>query len=382
MEDIVELLKREFQASTTASESDCDAVARRLATEVDRICTESQRIQRSGEVEAWQKNLARHRLNQCLRYYKAGSRRGRTELHGTLSAIVYRYISPPRSRASYQARLGLIEDFLQNFYVESLSAFRRETGLPEDYCPRTSLQLAEYMAFSERYAKRRIPLSRGRSQQLIVLRARTFSNHQPPETAIDMDRASEGGSSDGDAYTWDDASVQAVRDRISSRDRDDAMDEALRTTIVRELMEYLESRNQQACIDYLVLRLSDLPASEIEQILGLTARQRDYLQQRFKYHLIRFALLHRWELVHQWLDADLERDLGLTPRQWAALTDRLDDTQARVLALKREGLDDAAIARELGINLSQAQKHWFKLLEVAWDLRNQSMSGTGESTDE
>ena len=382
MESTIDLLQRELRSGTTAPEAVCTAVADRIAAEVDRICTESRRIQSSGDVLGWAHSLARHRLQQNLRYYQLGSQRGRAELHSTLSAIIYRYISPARSRTSYQARLLAIEDFLQGFYVEALGAFRRENQLPPDYTPRVRLELAEYMAFVERYAKRRIPLPGGRSQQLIVLRAQTFARQQPPETSIDMDQAAESASDSGEGYSWDDASVQQVRDRISAKESTDVMDGALRQAVVDELIAYLRDRNQEECVNYLVLRLKDLSASEIEKVLGLDARQRDYLQQRFKYHLIRFALLHRWELVHQWLDVDLERDLGLTPRQWESLLNQLGPEITKLVELKRSGSDDRTVAQAMGISASQVQKLWFKLLETAWEIRNRTESGTRRGTDE
>ncbi len=382
VESTIDLLQRELRSGTTAPEAVCTAVADRIAAEVDRICTESRRIQSSGDVLGWAHSLARHRLQQNLRYYQLGSQRGRAELHSTLSAIIYRYISPARSRTSYQARLLAIEDFLQGFYVEALGAFRRENQLPPDYTPRVRLEMAEYMAFVERYAKRRIPLPGGRSQQLIVLRAQTFARQQPPETSIDMDQAAESASDSGEGYSWDDASVQQVRDRISVKESTDVMDGALRQAVVDELIAYLRDRNQEECVNYLVLRLKDLSASEIEKVLGLDARQRDYLQQRFKYHLIRFALLHRWELVHQWLDVDLERDLGLTPRQWESLLNQLGPEITKLVELKRAGSDDRTVAQAMGISASQVQKLWFKLLETAWEIRNRTESGTRRGTDE
>jgi hypothetical protein len=127
----------------------------------------------------------------------AGFPPGRVELHSTLSAIVYRYITPPQVQTSYQARLNLIEDFLQGFYVESLNAFRRENKLDSQFQPRTLLELAEYMAFSERYGKRRIPLPGRSSQQLIILRAQTFSKQQPPEFAVDIEQATDYGGTMG-----------------------------------------------------------------------------------------------------------------------------------------------------------------------------------------
>lgn len=368
VEPIFQLLLSEFKVSTNASEQHCWDVADRLLKEVTRICIESKRIQASGDPESWALTLAKHRLQQCLHYSKLGSRRGRVELHSTLSAIVYRYITPPQTQASYQARLPLIEDFLQSFYIEALNAFRREAQLLPSYTPNAPLQLAEYMAFTERYAKRRIPLPGNRSQQLIILRAQTFSQQQPAETPVDIDQAAEGMSGEADG-AWNAASMQQVREQMVAQEPE-PVEDALRHTVIAELISYLDERKQNDCADYFVLRLQDLPTSEIESILRLTPRQRDYLQQRFKYHLVRFALSHRWELVHQWLEADLDRNLGLAPQQWQDFQTRLDESQKALLTLKQQKLTDAAIAQALGFTTTQIQKQWFKLLEQAWEIRN------------
>lgn len=380
MKEIFELLVTQLKDSTRTSEHTYREVADRLCAEVTRICEQSKRIQESPDVLAEATNLAKHRLQQCLKYYKLGSRGGRIELHSTLSAIVYRYITPPLVQSSYQGRLNLIEDFLQGFYLESLNAFRREAQLDRSYRPTSLLELAEYMAFTERYAKRRITLSAGRSQQLIVLRAQTFSQQQPPETLVDMEQAAEGASLDSDV-AGKDTSVQQVREAMVTADSD-AEDDSLRETVIRELMAYLEERQQNDCADYFALRLQDLPTQEIEAILGLTPRERDYLQQRFKYHLIRFALSHRWELVHQWLEADLDRNLGLTPQQWQIFQERIEPDKAELLRLKQMGYPESEIAPLLGCTVNQVQKRWFKLLELAWDIRNRSGSGKNSKANE
>ncbi|MBD1921323.1 heterocyst differentiation protein HetZ [Microcoleus sp. FACHB-831] len=379
-DDIFEFLFSELRRSTKGDEQNCRDVAARIANEVLRICKESKRIQDSGEVESWATTLARHRLNQCLRYYQLGRRRGGVELHSTLSAIVYRYITPPSTPLNYQARLTLIEDFLQGFYAEALNAFRRESQVGASYRPQTLLDLAEYMAFTERYGKRRIPLPSRRSQQLIVLRAQTFSQQQPPELSVDMEQAAEGAMSESDS-AWNDAAVQQVRSAMVALEPEPA-ESSLRQTVVKELIQYLEDRQQKDCADYFVLRLKDLSASEIETILRLSPRDRDYLQQRFKYHLIRFALSHKWELVHQWLEADLEKNLGLTPQDWQEFIKKIGSQQAELIRLKQQGLANAAIATTLGCTVTQVEKRWFKLLELAWDIRNRSVSGQGASKDE
>nr|WP_229424206.1 heterocyst differentiation protein HetZ [Moorena producens] len=380
VEGLFELLYKELRQSTRASKQNCQDVARRIADEVNRICNESNRIQNSGDVDSWAQNLANHRLKQVCHYYKLGSLQGRVELQSTLSAIIYRYITPHQTPTSYQARLNMIEDFLQGFYAEALNAFRRETSLKETYRPRSLLELSEYMAFTERYGKRRIPLPGRRSQQLVILRAQTFSQQQPPETSVDMDTAAEGAAQESDA-TWNDAAIQQVREAMVLSDSE-PLDSSLRETVIKELFAYLEERQQHDCANYFTLRLKDLPTREIEEILGINPRQRDYLQQRFKYHLIRFALSHRWELVHQWLGADLDRNLGLTPKEWQRFQAKLSSQQSELLKLKQQGYSNEQISKTLGCTLNQAQKRWFKLLEIAWDIRNSSVSGSGRSKDE
>lgn len=373
MEAIAQLLYEEFRQNTKASDNTCWQVARRLSDEVHRICKESQRIQNSGDVEQWQKTLAEHRSRQCLAYYRLGSQKGRLELQSTLSAMVYRYINPGFGRVSYQQRINLIEDFLQNFYAETLNAWRRENLVSLNYSPRTLLELSEYMAFSERYAKRRIALSRGRSQQLVILRAQTFSKQQPQELNVDMG-ATESSFTDSE-NNWENATIQQLRHVISSGDQEgeETQKSNLRETIIKELIQYLEDKNQSECVDYFVLRLKDLSASEIEEILGLDSRQRDYLQQRFKYHLVRFALSHSWELVHQWLEADLDKNLGLTPQEWQHLQTQLSDRQNKLLLLKKKGFSPQEIGVMIGLTPNKTEKEWVKVLELAWELRNQNV---------
>ncbi len=351
----------------------------RIASEVMRICNESKRIQSSGEIESSATTLARYRLQQCLRYYQLGSHRGRIELHSVLSSIVYRYINLPQRQLSYQGRMIAIEDFLQSFYLESLNAFRRENQQPPDYRPQTLLELAEYMAFTERYAKRRIPLP-GRQQQLIILRAQTFSQQQPLETSVDIEQATQASGGESDR-SWDEPILTQLRAAIAMQPEPEIEEGSLRSVVITELMNYLEQKQQLDCAEYFSLRLQDFSAQEIESVLGLTPRQRDYLQQRFKYHLMRFSLLHRWELVHEWLEASLPTNLGLTPHEWELYIRNLDEKDRYLLDLKHQGESDQTIAKNLGLSVAQLQKRWFKILEKAWEIRN-SFSGSGLSAYE
>ncbi|MBD0267149.1 MAG: hypothetical protein ICV77_02535 [Cyanobacteria bacterium Co-bin8] len=365
---------RSFDQALNARPSGVERVTQRMAAEVERICQMSDRIQASGQVNGWQQSLSQHRVNKCLHYYRLGSNRGRVELHSALSAIVYRYIAPPSSQFGFEGRYALLEDFMQTFYIEVLNAFRREHGLAADYSPRSRLELAEYMAFSEQYAKRRIPLRSG-SQQLIVLRAQAFARRLPPETSVDLAMAVDtprGEESDISAHS---AALQQVREQMVA-DATDPADGVIRDRIVQTLIAYLESQNQPDCVDYLVLKLEDCSASEIDQILSLSPRERDYLQQRFKYHIEKFAQIHHWELVHQWLGAEVDKRLGLTPEEWSRFLSELTPAQQELVRLKQEqsassALTDQAIGEALNWTPKKVKRTWGEVLSLAWKHRNE-----------
>ncbi|MEM6425541.1 MAG: hypothetical protein AAF728_10335 [Cyanobacteria bacterium P01_D01_bin.128] len=355
-----------------------EQVAHRISVEVERVCQKSQRIQRSGKVEEWLKSLAQHRLQKTLEYCRLGSRQGRIELHGRLSAIAYRYIAPSHTPMGFQGRYTLLEDFLQGFYVESLKAFRRENHCPSDYTPRARMELAEYMAFSEHYAKRRISLPGCNNQQLIILRAQAFARRQPTEAYVDIEQAMESPRDDDSEGYLRAAPIQQIRERMVAEAVDPA-ESVVRDRIVQTLIDYLRDQSQEDCIDYLILRLQDLSASEIDDILGITARERDYLQQRFKYHVEKFAQIHEWELVHQWLGIELERNLGLSPSQWETFQASIAPEQRQLLQLKQQHLltnsgaplSDQDISQALGWTLKQVQRRWGKVISAAWKFRNQ-----------
>ena len=154
-------------------------VADRIAREVERTCSQGDRPYSIGRLQPRQIRLAQHRIKKFLLYYRLGSRQGRIELQSTLSTIVFRHFSGQDATLDFHRQCGLIEEFLQNFYIETIQAFRQENHLPADYSPRSRLELAEYMAFTEHYAKRRVSLPNGRSQQLIVLRTKAYHPRSP-----------------------------------------------------------------------------------------------------------------------------------------------------------------------------------------------------------
>ena len=372
-EALTAVVLKELQETAKTKPAKAETVAIRIAKEVERVCLKSNRIQNSGEVYSWQLSLARHRWQKCLQYYKLGSQQGRVELHSLLASMVYRHIASFAVQLNFQGRYNLIEDFLQGFYIESLRAFRREHGLEQSYTPKFKLELAEYMAFTEQYAKRQIGLPGRNRQRLIVLRAQGFAKGLPPETALDIEMAVESPKSEeAEAFSRSSA-VQQVREQMVSETVDPA-EAVLRDRVVSELINYLSAAGQNQCIDYLRLKLQDYQASDIDKKLGLTTRQRDYLQQRFKYHVEKFARSQNWQLVHQWLGADIDQKLGMTAEQWDAFLVTLSPEQQQILQLKRTGEDEKAIAAAIKCTPKKLQKHWTQLLDIAWGFRNREQS--------
>jgi hypothetical protein len=325
-QSLEEIIYQEMSEMISSHNHSVMRVTRRIVQEVERVCEKSDRIQKSGQIDSWQLSLCRHRVNKCLNYYKYGSQKARVELHSNLSVMIYRYIAPPQSQLNFSGRYNLIEDFLQDFYAESLRAFRRENDVTEDYQPRTRIELAEYMAFTEQYAKRRITLPRGASAQLIILRAQTFARRQPDETVVDIEQAVETPKGEDAQQYSRSAIMQQVRSLMVSETIDPS-ESVLRDRIIDTLFQYFRDQGHRDCADYLTLKLQDLSASEIDEILNLTPRQRDYLQQRFKYHIEKFALSSHWKIVHQWLGADLDQKLGLKEVQWEQLLLELSPLQ-------------------------------------------------------
>ena len=369
---LCELLKEELIHQVGSLPSCALSVLSRLVAEVERICHKSERIQKGGEIRSTQLTLARHRLSKCIEYYNLGSKQGRVELHSHLSVMIYRHVAPASSQLSFAARRHLIEDFLQDFYATSLKAFRRENELADDYTPRTRIELAEYMAFTEQYAKRRVSFGYGAAVQLLVLRAKSFAKRQPSDTLMDIEQATEFAKGEEAQLQNRSKAVQQVRERLVSNTTD-PHDAVLRDRVVGELVQYLENQGHKDCADYLILKLQDFAAPEIDDILGLTPKQRDYLQQRFKYHVEKFAHTSHWQLVHQWLGADVDQKLGLSSKQWDVFVGQLDPRQQQLLDLKRANRSDFEIIKALEITPKQVQKRWTQLLEIASLVRNNAV---------
>ncbi|MEO1298874.1 MAG: hypothetical protein AAFW75_24455 [Cyanobacteria bacterium J06636_16] len=102
------------------------------------------------------------------------------------------------------------------------------------------------------------------------------------------------------------------------------------------------------------------------------------MQQRFKYHVEKFAQVHNWQLVHQWLGIDLEHNLGLSSEEWEQFVDTLSPLQQKLLRLRRKQvqlgnleMDADALSELLGCTPKRVQRTWGQILSQAWKYRNQ-----------
>jgi uncharacterized protein (DUF2164 family) len=211
--------------------------------------------------------------------------------------------------------------------------------------------------------------------QLLVLRAKSFAKRQPTDTVMDIEQVTEFAKGEEAQMQSRSPMMQQVRERLVAETKD-PHEAVLRERVVGELVQYLENQGHKDCADYLILKLQDFAAPEIDNILGLTPRQRDYLQQRFKYHVEKFARTQEWQLVHQWLGADVDQKLGLSSLQWQTFVGQLDPMQQQLLEFKRASLSDFEIVKALKITSKQVQKRWTQLLEMASLVRNNAVESS------
>jgi hypothetical protein len=95
----------------------------------------------------------------------------------------------------------------------------------------------------------------------------------------------------------------------------------------------------------------------------------------------KFARTQEWQLVHQWLGADIDQKLGLSSKQWDAFVGQLDQEQQQLLDLKRAKKSDFEIVKALKITPKQIQKRWTQLLDMASLVRNNAVESSNHGTN-
>ncbi|ALF51987.1 hypothetical protein ACX27_02530 [Nostoc piscinale CENA21] len=149
--------------------------------------------------------------------------------------------------------------------------------------------------------------------------------------------------------------------------------QALRQSVQTEFADYLQENLGQDAVDWLRLYLQGKSQDEIAKQLQKPIREIYRLREKISYHAVRvFALKGKPELVNSWLSISLEEhNLGLTPRQWQQLYQKLTPLGQKVLDLRKIGHSLEAIAQQLGLKTHQAMGEWTKIYLTAQSLRTE-----------
>lgn len=149
--------------------------------------------------------------------------------------------------------------------------------------------------------------------------------------------------------------------------------QALRNTVKQEFESYLQEHLGQDAVEWLRLYLQGKPQDEIAKKLNKPIKEVYRLREKISYHAVRvFALKDKPELVDTWLSTSLEEhNLGLTPKQWQLLSDKLSPIQRQILELRKAGQTIEAIAQQLKLKTHQAMGEWTKVYLAAQSLRTE-----------
>ena len=352
-------------------------VADRLAIKIGRIFDHSPRMQNDPDrskkllAELWVK-----RIDTYLAYQDCGHLLVRKSIVG----MVCHYFS--RRNGGLGPNLGvktdLLEEFLQEFCIDAMRIFRRESELTEEYRPSSRLEKAEFFTFWEHYAKRSIHFSRN-SQTIARLRAQSFIKARAEWREISIAFDSIDGAIEEGLSAAEGGLLQRVREEISSQPIEAESDTIDALSIVVALEKWLLDRGHPECVTYLKLRMQDAGVEQIEEQMKLSKRQRDYLQQKFRYHTDKFLLSDSyWRSVHCYLGMPIEERLGLSRQEWEQVVELVLEQDnsgldaeivVSVIENIEKELSDEAIAKASGCTPHKAYRIRARLLQAAKEIR-------------
>jgi hypothetical protein len=367
-------MEKTFILGLLPNDKEKAAVADRIAYRLQRVYEKSDRIQKDPKQLEILASGWVGKINQCLSY----SDYGYLIVRKAIVNLVCHYFSRGRvqSRSGLGVRADLVEEFLHDFAIDALRVFRRESLVNENYQPRTPLEQAEFFAFWEQYGRRSVRFSRS-SQSIARLRAQSFLKHRDNEwreIPVSFDVIDCPSDTDTDNSLFKSGIAHRVLEEIIDKSQDvELLDGA---TVLAALVDWFKERSQPDCIEYLNLRMQDADVDVVEAQMGLSKKERDYLQQKFSYHVGKFCLSDRyWRLAHDWLNIAPEDHLGLDLSQWEELrrsvlqSQRFDSSKVQtVLGHLMDG-NDAKLAAIVGCSVYQAYQIRAHILQVAKEIR-------------
>lgn len=166
---------------------------------------------------------------------------------------------------------------------------------------------------------------------------------------------------------------QAVTEYVEEQEHKEQ--QLLRQEVKQEFEDYLRENENlgEHAVTWLRLYLQGKSQDEIAKKLNKPIKEVYRLREKISYHAVRvFALKNKPELIDNWLGVSIkEHNLGLTPKKWEQLQDKLTDKQLKILELLKSGVAIDAIAQKLKMRTHQIMGEWTKIYLAAQSLRTQ-----------
>ena len=311
----------------------------------------------------------------CQRYLGMGRERAYRNLItrlgslATLRSKIQTWISLSRDRQ--RKVLDVLQEILQellqsdNYMVSQMACISHYTG-------DSRLRNALVFASLEEYCMRPI-----RNQPLLVYR---FVNY--------LKRTQRGGltqvpTKDLVRLVSEEVLAEDGENRVSLVDQnaiedyqqeEKAQEQQLHRQLVKEeFSEYLKENLGEDATVWLQLYLKGFTQDAIAKKLGKPIKEIYRLREKIGYHAVRvFALKDKPELVANWLETSLlEHNLGLTPKQWEQLQEKLSPVQKQVLEMLKIGKNIEDIAKHLKRKTHQVMGEWTKVYLAAQTVRGE-----------
>lgn len=359
---LVATIGRSFFEGTVPKEF--EAVAYRLYDELTRIRAHSERLQNFGNLQG----LTVVKWTLIHKYFKYGNPSNQQkELAKLIGGIAYKVFS--KKGIATQRIQTELEDFGVELLWEVTRAFRREFCLADNYQPRYQLEHAEYCAYASRYIRRPI-----RNMQLILRRAEFYIKNKGLLVESAASPGLDGEFDNDEVSTIDTLARKAVLEHSSRSSISGDIE-----NLVSLVVEYLESKNQGDAADLFVLTLRDVPLPEIEILLSLSPRQRDYLQQRLQYHLGKLlqGTGHESDQVREYFGTTERQKFGLPNSLMPDFLKSLSEAEERLLELigtypRKEAFKQ--LRQQLRLSDSAVEKTFRHLHAKALDLRQSNQN--------
>ncbi|MBD2448010.1 HetZ-related protein 2 [Nostoc sp. FACHB-152] len=311
----------------------------------------------------------------CQRYLGIGRERAYRNLITRLGSLVslrnkiqtWVALSRDRQRSVMDVLQEVIQELLQNdtYMQQQMTCIAEFT---------TDRRLQDTLLFAtiEEYALRPV-----RNQPLLVYRfvnylRRTGRGGLTQVPGSDMVRlVSEEILTDDSDSRVNLVDTQAIAEYQEAQQLEEQ--QSLRQSVQKAFEEYLQENLEPEAVDWLRLYLQGKSQDEIAKQLKKPIRDIYRLREKISYHAVRvFALKNKPELVDSWLSTSLEEhNLGLTPKQWEQLYEKITPLGRQVLDLRKAGESIEATAQKLKLKTHQVMAEWTKIYLAAQSLRTE-----------